>query len=319
MGNAFVSVADDEEMIFYNPAGLAGVDGTTFNFVSTDLEISQDVVTSAQSSYSQFNNLSGDTLNVLMGKNIYMHADYVPTYITKNFGMAVIFDQQASLFTQNKALPQVQLGDQTTNGVQLGYGFSTNRGRNSKSDLRFGFGFKYLFRRGGYYDLTQTQIINMSQDEVHKIVGNYGTGMGFDLGTQYIYHLTNRITLQTGAAWTEVGGVKFSTDTAQPEPGDLSVGLSTRYHFAHISATLAYDYRHINQSVDYRLRNHFGAELSIPLFRIEAGINQVYPTFGFGVDLGLVTLMAVTYKEETSTLAEIDPERRYLLHISIGF
>ncbi len=170
MGNAFVSIADDEEALFYNPAGLAGINSSTFQYINTDLEISGDIVDSTTSSYSQFSNLSGDSLNVLMGKDVYLHGNYVPTYVTKNFGLGVLFDQQVSLITQNKSLPQVELGMQTTNGVQMGYGFSLDRAKKAKSDWRFGFGFKYLFRRGGYYTLTQKQIVNMSQAEVKQII-----------------------------------------------------------------------------------------------------------------------------------------------------
>jgi hypothetical protein len=319
MGNAFVSVADDEETLFYNPAGLAGIESSTLQYLNTDLEISGDIVDATQSSYDQFKNLSGDSLNILMGKNVYFHGNYVPSYVTKNFGLAVLFDQQLSMISQNKALPQVEMGYQTTNGIQLGYGFGLDRGKKSRSDLRFGIGFKYLFRRGGYYTLTQKQIANLNQNELRQIVGAFGSGVGFDLGTQYIYHVSSRLKLQAGAAWTEIGGVNFGNDTAEPLPGNLSAGLSVRYEFAHIAATLAYDMRHINETVDSRLRNHFGAELSIPLFRVYAGLNQIYPTFGFGFDLGIVQLLAVTYAEEMSSMAKINPERRYLLHIGMGF
>jgi hypothetical protein len=319
MGDAFVSIADDEEALFYNPAGLAGITSSTFQFVNMDLETSGDIVDSTTSSYSQYKNLSGDTLNVLMGKDIYLHGNYTPTYVTPNFGMAILTDQQLSLVTQNKALPQVELGFQTTNGVQMGYGFKLGHVRHSRSEVRLGIGVKFLFRRGGYYLLTQRQAANISRDEVEQIVGNYGTGVGFDLGTQYIYHLTRRIQLQAGAAWTEIGGVTFSTDTAEPLPGNLSAGLSVHYNFAHMAAKLAYDMRHINVSTDSRLRNHFGAEFSIPMFHFYTGLNEIYPTFGIGLDFGLVSVTLVSYAEELSTMAGINRERRYLLHLGMGF
>jgi hypothetical protein len=319
MGNAFVSVADDEEALFYNPAGLAGIESSTLQPLSTDLEISGDIVDSTTASYSQFKNLSGDSLNVLMGKDVYLHGNYVPTYVTKNFGLGVLMDQQISLNTQNKSMPQVELGYQATNGIQMGYAFGLERGRRSRSDLRFGIGFKYLFRRGGYSTLTQKQIVNMSKDEIKQIVGDFGHGVGFDLGTQYVFHMTSHLKFQTGAAWTEIGGVSFGNDTAEPIAGGLSAGLSVRYEIAHMGATLAYDMRHITQSMDPRLKNHFGAELSVPFFKLYAGLNEIYPTFGLGLDFGLVQLLAVSYAEEASSFAKINPERRYLLHISMGF
>jgi hypothetical protein len=319
MGNAFVSIADDEEALFYNPAGLAGIKSSTLQYLNSNLEVSGDIVGATTASYKQFNNLSGDSLNVLMGKDAYMHGNYAPSFVTQNFGMAVLFDQQLSLIAQNKSLPQVEVGFQTTNGIQMGYGFSLERGRKSQSEIRFGVGLKYLFRRGGYHVLSEAQIANLNQNTIKQIIGDYGSGMGVDLGTQYIYHVTSHLSLQAGAAWTEIGGVSFGDSGAEPISGDLSMGLSVRYQIAHIAASLSYDLKHINDSVDSRLRNHIGAELAIPVFRFYAGINEVYPTYGVGFDLWLVRVLAVSYAEEMSSMAKINPERRYLLNLSMGF
>jgi hypothetical protein len=86
-----------------------------------------------------------------------------------------------------------------------------------------------------------------------------------------------------------------------------------------MAAKLAYDMQHINASIDPRLRNHFGVEFSIPMFRLSAGLNEVYPTFGVGMDVWPISISLVTYAEELSTMAHINRERRYLLHIGMGF
>ena len=120
MGGAFVAIADDEEALYINPAGLAGMTGTTFSPLDLSLEGTTQDYTAVKNSLSQLKNITTNTLDILMGQDVYLKAQYTPSLIMQNFGIGFISDQQFRLFTENKALPQVQFGLQSTNGVQLG-------------------------------------------------------------------------------------------------------------------------------------------------------------------------------------------------------
>lgn len=320
MGGAFVAIADDEEALFINPAGLAAFSGSTFTPLDLSLEGTLEDYTAIKNSLSSLKNITTNTLDLLMGKDIYMRATYTPSLFMQNFGVAFISDQQFRLFTENKSLPQVQFGIQSTNGVQFGYGM-TIMGANKKrrGELRVGLGVKILYRRGGFYNLTPTQILNISEDELKGLVGNYGQGYGFDVGAQYIYHLTPRLNLQAGSSYTDIGNTTFGNTTADPILGNLSVGGAIRYDFNHFGATVSYEYANINQSLDARMRNHIGLELDVPMIKIYAGINEIWPTYGARVDLGLFRVTATSYEEEISSLVAINPEHRYLLNVAISF
>jgi hypothetical protein len=327
MGNAGVAVVEGHDSLFYNPAGLAGVQKTSFRAVSVDLQAPADILTTYKD-LSTLSSISPATINSLMGKDIYGEATINSSYVMPNFGFAVIADGQLAVMPKNKALPQLTLGDQTTSGVQVSYGMTITdfsgvgkrkkkKKGSSKHELRVGMGAKYLFRRGGYQNLTLSQILNMGLDEYHQIVGNYGQGYGFDSGFQYLYHVNQRVTLAAGASYMQMGGIGFNA-TASTLEADLTGGVAAKYEFPGISATLAYDCKHINMAVDPRLRNHIGLQLGIPLFTVAAGISEGYPTYGISTDLWAARVTALTYTEELGTLQGQDSQRRYMLRVSVG-
>ncbi len=321
MGNAFTAIVDDEESLYYNPAGLAGVKAPKLTYLDLQAEASSDILTSTSSTYSSIKNINIDTLNVLMGQDVYGRASITPSFVLPGFGIGFIVDQQVALYTENQALPSVTLGYQTTNGVKLGYGHSffpgSTRGA-GLDEVRLGIGGEMLFRRGGYDTLTESQILNLSATEFRSIVGNFGEGFGADLGLQYIRHQNKHLSLMAGAAWEGVGGIGFNVPTAETQPGDLSLGVGARYELPGMRLTFAYDMKHLDQSTDMRMRQHLGFEYKIPIFSISAGLNEVSYTYGATVDIWLAKVSFVSYGEELAYEADLVTERRYMLRVAFS-
>ena len=321
MGNAFTAVVDDEQSLYYNPAGLAGVTRPKVTYLDVQAEISSGIITTTQSSLSTFSNLSGDALNALMGKDIYARASIAPTLVFPGFGIGLLVDQQLAIYSQNIALPSMTLGDQTTNGIKVGYArsfYPGSRKKNGKNEIRVGVAAEMLFRRGGYYNLSESQLININETSFKNIVGNFGDGFGLDTGIQYLRHQSQRLTLMAGAAWENAGGVTFSTPTAAPQQGDLSLGVGARYQLPGIRTTVAYDMKHLDESTDWRMRQHAGIEFKIPLVSVSAGINEISYTFGASVDVWLAKVSFVSYAEELAAEAGLATERRYMVRISLS-
>ena len=330
LGGAYTAVADDEQTLFLNPAGLAGIRGQQLHYALMDGEVSTDTIGQA-SLVSTLSDINASTFNQFMGKNTYTRGQLSPTFLMPNFGVGVLMDGQAALLANNTALPDVVVGYQQTMGIQAGFGFSVSqtggRRRRSRSaqvdsagspELRLGVGFKMLWRRGGYRSMPLSQLMSISTESLKAMAGSYGRGMGFDLGSQYLVPLNSRLTVSAGLAMTEIGDIAFNSE-AESQKGNLSFGVAARYKLPRSEFLLAYDYRHITRDTDWRKRSHLGLEAKLPFISLYMGLSQLRLTYGVAFDAWMFKITAVSYSEEISAIWGTDPERRYALRIALGF
>jgi hypothetical protein len=331
MGGASVAMVEDEQAIFLNPAGLAGVKKSLVNYMVIDIEASSDTIASV-SDLSTLNNFNASALNRLIGKDVYGRVQISPSIAMPSFGLALLVDQQNAVLAKNLNLPQVTVGYQSTYGFQFGYGTSirgngraSRRGRGGRKsssigrgDLRVGIAGKVLWRRGSYQLLPFTEIMNVSQDTITGIMGTYGIGFGADIGTQYVMPVSPSLQLSAGFALSNIGGVSFSSG-ADSQPSAAAFGLGLKYSMQSFGARLAWDYRNAFADADWRKKTHIGLALDIPMFSIYAGLNQMKYSYGLGFDLWLFQVTAVSYAEELGAILNLDTERRYLLQLALKF
>ncbi|MGE0616884.1 MAG: hypothetical protein AB7P04_14730 [Bacteriovoracia bacterium] len=331
MGGAHIAIADDEEALFLNPAGLAAVDRAQIHYLDAFVEGSVDAYAAYTKSSSAFSSFSASSLNELMGKNIYGRAQITPTYVMQGFGFALLLDGQVALLEKNQALPQITLGYQMTNGFQAGMAFNllgnAKRPRRSKiaqPELRVGMAGKFLWRRGGYRIMPTGTLFQLSRGPslITGIMGNYHYGIGMDLGTQYSMPIGPQVTFSVGAAFLDVGDTNFGDDSPGPQTqmGNFGIGTAIRYDTGSVAQfTFAYDHRNIFNDTDWRLRNHFGLEIDFVNMSIYGGYNGVYLTYGFGFNAWLLRITANSYAEELGAIAHQDGNRRYQLRLDLKF
>ena len=330
MGGASVSQVTGHEAIFLNPAGLGGNGESAFHGPDTYTEISGDVLEMLLINPSALTSLNISTFTSLMGKNIYAKETIAVSLLMPYFGLTAFFDQQASVRIRNQVFPNVHFGFQSTSGVQMavGYGFGS-RGRSAErarrrgrpmGEFRIGFAGKFLFRRGGYQDLPTTTLLRATEGLglVREIVGDAQIGYGGDLGLQYDYTFSKEVAASIGAVWADIGTTNFGA--ADPQPQNISVGISGTFTFDFGQLTVAYDYRNITRSLtEWRQRNHIGLEWKMPVITILAGMNQVYWTAGAMFDLWLFKITALSYAQETGTYVFQQPNRRYTVSTELKF
>jgi hypothetical protein len=317
MGGASVAAASAEDAIFANPAAMAGNQKLQFNYLPVSVEASTDLIANAQD-LKKFDNFNASTVNSMMGQNIFGRVSVTPNLLMPNFGFSLIFDDQVVLAAKNQQLPQAILGYQMTNGLQVSYGTSllANRRMARKQDLRVGVGAKLLFRKGGYHLLPLSDLLTADKDTIPRLTGDFGMGYGFDLGTQYIVSALSNVQLLFGGAFTEIGGVKFNS-IADSQPGNFSMGFAAKLRIPRVTATLAYDYRHVFDDADWRKKQHIGLQVEMPVFSVYGGLSQLSWTYGASFDIWLLRITAASYGEDLATLAGQDTERRYELQIAL--
>ncbi len=316
MGNAFTAIADDEQAIFYNPAGLAGIDKFAFHILSSDIETSNDAISLYPEVSSSLGSQDASTLNILMGKNVYARAQETMTLLFPGFGITGIYTQEAAVRLKNTALPTGTVGRSNTYGAQAAFGIPIWKlKRKKKGELRFGVAAKMLFRSGKYTTPTLTQLLTLNYTQIMNAMNDTtGTGFGFDSGFQFVYHANKKVTLLSGLVYKDIGDTQFSGG-GSIQKGDLTFGLGARFMSKDMIATLSFDNAHMLESVEWKKRTHFGLEMKFPLLSLYGGLNQFNLTYGAGLELWLVNFTYLSYAEEQATLVGIDPERRHMVHI----
>lgn len=324
MGGAFIAISDDESAIWTNPSGLAEIEKGVVHYATLDIESSDDIIGVFKDASNAFSTFSADSLNLLMGHNIYGRASYSAALAIPNFGIGILSDAQVAFYSRNKSLPRLTFGYQTTNGIQAGFGFTVNKvhRRRKGGELRVGFGAKLLWRRGGYYLLPLSTLLRISEGNalLTDIVGSFEAGFGGDLGAQYIHHFSDKLNLRFGASYMNIGDIKFGDGGPATVDGNLGIGLGMKYLFNGFKLTVAYDYEYINQPADWRARSHFGFELELPfLLSLYGGVNQTSITYGTSFNFWIFRLTALSYGQQIATFVGQDVNRRYMLRLDMKF
>ena len=321
MGGTFVSTAEGEDALFLNPAGLADMGrGAQANLIVSDTTVSTDALGELKTGAEIFKDLNAGSLNKLLGKNYTLRQQIRSTIIGPSFGFGYILDGQYSFVGKNRSLPKIVLGHQTTSGLQAGFGFKLGRGSEKRRafQLKLGGALKYLTRRGGYRDIPVASFTRLSSTELSSIVGDHGSGIGFDLGSQAVLKLQDGFRLQAGLSWLDI------TDTGLGESPDpiiqnLSTGVSGIFETERMRFTLSYEVQHLLESADWRKKNHLGFEASFPVFNVFLGLNQFHLGYGVGFNFWLIRVDLANYAETVGVLNDMDVERRWNLKASLQF
>lgn len=329
MGGAYVGLADDEQALYLNPAGLAYIEKPEIHYGVLDIDISSDVYSSYADTADAFSNFSAESINSIMGKNIYGRAQISPSLIMPNFGVGVLVDGQAAFYSKNQALPNITFGYQNTNAIQVATGFSISgitgggrrRRRSSRGDLSIGLGFKAAWRRGGYRQVPLITLFNLSQGKslITEFAGNFGIGFGFDVGSLYVLPLGKDMRFSLGTAFTNIGDMSFSNTDPEPQKGNLSLGMAFQFNPGLFKLIIAYDYSNILDQIDWRKKNHFGFEFKFTAFSVHAGLNQSFITLGGAFDIWVLRITGLTYATELGSLVQQDVNRRYSLRLDFKF
>ncbi|MBS1960100.1 MAG: hypothetical protein JST80_11550 [Bdellovibrionales bacterium] len=316
MGGAGVGLADDENALFQNVAGLAGQDDRRFKLISAGLEASWDTYETFGTSMDAINDFSVSSLNKLMGKDINFRVGQTAMVILPHFELAYLVDVQGSINEYNLANPNFDFGYQTTHGVQAGTAWKISKGRHPSSEWRVGAAAKVLWRKGGYYNIQTSgflQATNQGKAYIDNLVGNFGMGFGADVGVQYVDRIDPKTTMSMGLSILDIGDTRFSDDRANPIPMSINWGLGYKKEMKFGRISLGFDIRDIGKRTPFVNKTHLGGEFKLPTFDFWAGFNQLNYSWGFGFDLWVLKISLLSTAEELGYAFGQNTSRRYML------
>lgn len=319
MGGVGVMTDERFEAVFMNPAALAGRKGFGLHYVNVMGELSRDVYSAYGESRNFFSNPTISGVNTLMGKNIYMRAQYTPVFLMGPLALAIIVDGQNAFFAKNQAYPQITVGYQVTNGLQLAYGARLPL-RSQKLEWKVGASVKYLYRRGGYNVWGPLELLQLENGMavLTDKTGQFENGLGFDIGTQAWFKANKKFKWGFGATYLDIGDTTFGGKAA-PIAQDLSLGAAAVYDAGLVSTKLEYNFRNALGAESIAKKSRLGLEIAIPLFRFYLGYAQAAPAFGVGLNLGVSRITIGTYGEELGTYSGQNPDRRFMVTSDLKF
>lgn len=315
MGGAFLTVSNDENALFYNPAGLNDVKGPArATILNPYVAVSQNSV----GLYRDIADLEGtdeaqvaDLLNQHVGEHQHSEAAFFPNVYMHDFAIGVLGRATMDLDVRNPADPEVATDARVDVAglVGVAHGFWNQM-------LQVGATGKYV-RRDGVKKTFQTADIVVNFDPFAN--RDRETDFAFDLGTKLNLPLLFRPSV--AVVMQNIGDLDFGTLGVVPQ--QFHVGLGIHPDFGGLSNTLAleiHDVTEQNSDDDLYKRVHIGAEVRFPkILAIQAGVNQGYYTAGATLDFGILTLAAATYAEELGGFAGQRADRRYVAQVGLGF
>ena len=351
MGNTGVGLSFDENALFYNPAGLVGVDKILVGFPILN-EVSDDSVKIVKEirELVEDKNTSGIAA-LLMGKRVHYRllTDLnliLPFGELMTFGMARGLETQFDLGVRNPVSIEIDFGFRLDSFTNLGFGMPVARGR-----WLVGAGVETVERCDIPLRTTTIGTI-LTNTDLETIYGkcelnNLKRAQTFNFGFQRRLETAHALKMIWGMTANNIGGLKFDRSDNETNPSDqnleLSTGLSLQPSWGPVRMLYAIDLRALtmkhaddtycqsNKGTDcIWKRLHIGTEFGFfPIdsgastFAVRAGFNQGYFTYGFELNpfifFRFLNIQYAVYKTETGDQIGDRPDKRKVLQINFGF
>lgn len=329
-GDTGIASADDQEAVFYNPAGLANGKGIYKETIlaSPQVEVSQstrDLASqlTAKTANTDAQSQEQNQINIIknnigksnhLGENdfsgVILHRVAIGVFESSNVDMLAYDDPNAG------GLEAVHAAADATAGATFSLADHV-----LSDKFSVGVTGKYIERGRAEVDASAADINTLQQklQDKNSLLGQ-GTGAGADVGL--MYNAGGRTNPSLGITVDDVGG----THVQPTQPTNLDLGLKQTVNIG-ASITTGTQFSHLKLLADYhdatgavisdpRLRTHFGTELDVlGTVGVTMGLNQGYPTAGCFLDLHFVRLDFAMYTEEMGDRAGEQPDTRYVFRL----
>jgi len=326
MGGAFAAVADDQNAMYYNPAGLAKINRLNMGIFNPIIDVSDNTIDLLDYSLSEFEypDFVSEFLEENLGKPYYLKASLNPYvgFKVKNIGVMI----SGLLTTDWSAEPNSYVDPYLSLDGTIDYGMYGGAGMYMPflKGLSAGMNLKYIHRPGIQGNFDQYELASAAEDFDSFMDENKkeGEGVSADLGVMYEAKFN-----WFDAAFALVGQnlPEMDMNGIQPIVAQLNTGVALNKLYKKYKFTLALDYNDIfnnlEEDSDYAKRLNMGFECKFPKYAsARIGLNQGYVTLGASFDITrVVRIELATYGEEVGAHASQKEDRRYIGVISFGY
>jgi hypothetical protein len=314
MGNAYTAVVDNSDAIFYNPAGMARVNGIHWTIMNPRVGLGNPANISAASGVTSSGDI-GEKVSNLYGKPIWAGGGGLSAITVPYFGAAAYANTEAGINTSQPPYPRMDLNYYFDYGGAIALAADFIPGF-----FALGTTVRYINRTGTTNTLGPATFANLDQDALVNELKRRGTGVGVDFGM--VMRFPGPVSPSASFVYRNAGQTVFQKTEgigAPPNiPSEMIAGVGLTVSLPFISITPAVDFRYIGWTgVATGLNINAGVELSLPLIDIRAGISQGYYTAGLGVDIGFIEAGVATWAQELGAYPGQEPDRRYMAQLTM--
>lgn len=314
MGNAYTALVDDADSLFYNPAGLAKIQGISWNIIDPSIGLNGLKAYEAFQAMQNGGGIAG-LLNEIYGDNIWIHSQLKSTLAIPGLAAGIYGASDISMQLNNPAYSTFDMNAVVDYGLTAGLALPV-----IPKFMSVGMSFRRTTRYGGDLTLGPSVVGTLNADTITNEIKRRGSGYGMDLGLNI--QGVGPVRPAFSMVWKNVGVTKFSHEAGSAAPSSdrdemiIGAGLTIDGLIAQITPT--FDYKFANwQNVQVGKKIHLGLEVSLPLIDLRAGLNQGYYTLGAGVSLGFFRCDLASYGVELGAYPGQLEDRRYMVQLTL--
>ncbi len=327
MGNAFTAAANDEMLLFYNPAALRSVYYNMYEVVGFNTTTNENTINLGKSS-SGFS-----TIGSLAGKKIYNEVNLgLLSHVNSRFGWSLFSNGLVDIQVRNPIIPYLETKAYVQTGLAGGMAWSF-----LDFQLDLGLGVKLVQRSGidTKLHIFDEGIIEFTEDQkTTKLQKKFASKAAFAPDAGVIYHFDSYHNMEPKVAFSlqNIGGLDFKE--AGKVPMTMNIGVSTESEFNGFDMILAADYRDLADSQGMISKGNIMTERNIKigvefgwkklfnghhLISLRAGRNGPYNSVGWSMNLFGFKVDFAKYSEEIGGYAGELEDKRTSLQVSLIF
>jgi len=327
MGNAFTATANDEMLLFYNPAGLRSVSYNIYEVVGFNFTTNQSTQDLGNSSSSSA------TLGNLAGKKIYAEVNLgILSHINSRFGWSLFSGGLLDIQVRNPVFPYLELKSYLQTGIAGGMAWSF-----MDYQLDVGLGAKLIQRAGidtKFHVFDEAIIEIQEESKTTKLEKKFSNkaAVAPDLGAIYHFDSVHNMEPKVAVSLQNIGGLDF--EGAGKVPMTMNIGVSTESEVGGFDFIMAADYRDLSNSQNLvsegniiTTRNlKLGAEMGWNrlfnghhLFSLRAGRNGPYNSVGWSSNLFGFKIDFAKYSQEIGGYGGELEDKRTSIQVSLIF
>ncbi len=328
-GDTGIAIAEDDDAIFYNPAGIAIGKGIYKKIVLANpmVEISENTRDVARQLVLEEKEVA-DTLRRQLGKSQHVGFNNFTGVILRRAAIGAYASNSTTAMVYKDPIQGAFESVYARARADVGMTFSLASHLFSREHLFIGVTGKIIQRTQAAIDANAAeadQVAELSSDEIAM------TGQGFagDLGM--MYRGGGRSDPSFGITIQDIGDTKFepSVETTlspqerplKPQKQTVNIGVAvspgTKFSKFRVLADLR-DVLNANDESIYK-RIHLGTEITtLGVLGFTAGMNQGYGSFGIYGDMRVLRIDVGVYTEEVGETVGERPDTRFFLRIGAG-